>query len=385
MELAFIAIALLFAKPQDPDPAHVEAAIKKGATWLQTQLHRMNPPERGPENDRDREPRGTNDLELVLWTLVHAGVPEEDKDFERLLQKMLQEELQATYNVGLQSMILEELDRVKHQERIQQCAQFLVDNQARNGQWSYGEPTPFVKDLPTGSGGKDVPTSGGTKEKGAKPKVTRQLKVEKKREGPERGDNSNSQYAMLGLRACFDAGILFPEKIVKLADQWWRKSQQSGGKKSDGRGWGYSGEGTESAYGSMSAGGVSSLVICNYLLKKDWKKDRDVSDGIQWIASNFSVTRNPRAQKTGEEWQYYYLYGLERAGILSETEQFGSHKWYREGAKYLLKQQKGDGSWTASGGKMGQGMSTWDTCFAILFLRRATRPLQDVATGKGRK
>ena len=55
----------------------------------------------------------------------------------------------------------------------------------------------------------------------------------------------------------------------------------------------------------------------------------------------------------------------------------GAHDWYREGATYLLKEQKGDGSWNA---KPGDGFMVHDTSFAILFLRRATRPLSDVAS-----
>ena len=63
---------------------------------------------------------------------------------------MTETPLEWTYDVSLQAMILEEIDRVKYQARIAQCAQFLVDNQCPNGQWSYGEPDPFAKDTPTG-------------------------------------------------------------------------------------------------------------------------------------------------------------------------------------------------------------------------------------------
>ena len=72
---------------------------------------------------------------------------------------------------------------------------------------------------------------------------------------------------------------------------------------------------------------------------------------------------------------------LIRAGIFYGTERFGAHEWYPEGATYLLGEQKPDGSWKA--GKSDHEI--WDTCFAILFLRRATRPLIDVASTDGRK
>ena len=63
------------------------------------------------------------------------------------------------------------------------------------------------------------------------------------------------------------------------------------------------------------------------------------------------------------------MYALERVGMLYGTEIMMTHEWYPEGAKQLIDDQKG-GSW---------GDGTRDTCFAILFLKRATRPL-DVAT-----
>lgn len=60
---------------------------------------------------------------------------------------------------------------------------------------------------------------------------------------------------------------------------------------------------------------------------------------------------------------YYYLYSLERAGTLFGTEVMGRYVWYPEGARFLLENQGPDGSW---------GTRTSHTCFAILFLRRAT-------------
>ena len=59
---------------------------------------------------------------------------------------------------------------------------------------------------------------------------------------------------------------------------------------------------------------------------------------------------------------------------------FGNLDWYPEGATYLLKHQIPDGSWEARVGDNDFHHSTHDTCFAILFLRRATRT---IATGHG--
>jgi hypothetical protein len=89
------------------------------------------------------------------------------------------------------------------------------------------------------------------------------------------------------------------------------------------------------------------------------------------LGENFVPGQNPKGKKNVDKWNYYFLYGVERAGMLYDTKLIGSHDWYTEGALWLLEAQGAEGSWDDS---------LFDTCFAILFLKRATRPLQDVAS-----
>src|SRR2546421_503473 len=65
----------------------------------------------------------------------------------------------------------------------------------------------------------------------------------------------------------------------------------------------------------------------------------------------------------------------ERLGMLLDVGEIGGHLWYPEGAAVLLGAQQKDGSWKGSRPEI----PVWDTCFAILFLKRATRGL--VASG----
>ncbi|HLF94230.1 MAG TPA: prenyltransferase/squalene oxidase repeat-containing protein [Planctomycetota bacterium] len=360
MSRAIVSVLILACalpvRPQarKPEEARVEDAIRRGVEWLKG------------AGGRDRE------RELVLLAMVHSGVRATDPSFGPLLQSMLEGELRSTYRVSLQAMVLEELDRVKYQKRIFQCAQFLVDNQAGNGLWSYGQPTshpepsiPPVKDVPTGAGtGKIHPgqvVMFGNPSGGGKPAVRQRIPVKQQRVLNGGGDNSNAQYAALGLRACHDAGIMLPREVVEKARKWWLDSQcGSGGASTAGRGWNYGRGGT--AYGSMTAGAVGALTICDHILGIDWRKDDAANAGVHWLRENFSVIENPGRQA---HHHYYYLYGLERAGMLYGTETFGKREWYPEGAAYLLERQRADGSW-------GDPV---DTCFAILFLRRATHAL----------
>ena len=392
------------------DQARVSKAIADGVEYLK------KTPSPGTHHEM------TNTDELVLLTLVEARVPDEDPLVQKILAEMLKAPLERTYKVVLQAMVLEELDRVKYQDRLWQCAQFLVDNQCQNGQWGYGEPTTAANNVPTVATKKAVATgkpkpltppvtpevlAAMARGERIKPKPLKTMPVEKTKDGPAGGDNSNSQYAALGLRACHDAGIKIPEKVVTLARKWWTDTQHPGpggeGKKDDDkkkkdakpmvasgkgdaplppappRGWCYGDVygvckgGPE--YAAMTAGAVGAIALCEYILGKDGKRNENVRSGVAWLAANWSVTENkgPSEVEGGvpNAYLYYYLYALERLGMLYDTGKIGGHFWYPEGAKVLLDAQGKDGSWNGS----RPGQPVWDTCFAILFLKRATRPL----------
>jgi hypothetical protein len=340
------------------DPARVDKAIQQGIAWLRNAGYPAD--------------YWMSANELILWTFVHAGVPESDPDFQKRLKQMLDAPLERTYRVALQAMILEELDRVAYQYRIWQCAQFLVDNQCPNGQWLYGTPTEFPKGVPTPAK-PPVPTSAKLDAEGrrVKPKVIRKLKAQKTRDGPAEGDNSNSQYAALGLRACYDAGVLVPEDTVLRAVKYWRETQhfdEGNGGEYAAKGWSYVGPAKDPKPShAMTAGGISSLAIYDYILNREWKKSTPIKAGINWIARSWTVNQN-----------FYYLYGMERAAVLCGLEKYGRHSWYALGAQYILDSQDPSGAWMVNRQEKGDDVTAWntfDTCFAILFLKRATRPL----------
>ena len=433
--LALVPVATAYAQqvgggvfpPNEVDQVKVDLAIEKGIKYLKgnNASHLAS---------KDHVGRKMSNRELVLFTYVHSDVPETDPDFKTLFDDMIKDKLEATYCVSLQAMVLEEVERVKWQKRLAQCGKFLADNQGPQGFWSYGSPSIYVEDITYDvPKRKDVASGGGKPESGGvkqfelpqpgmrtKPKVTNKIKVKKDRDG-EGHDNSNTQYAALGARACTDAGIVFEDKVIDLAMKWLRDCQkkdkepaedlieggvngpdagmpgakpgvQSGGggggatvagpsrvaKKASPQGWCYSDHADHKAYGSMTAGAIGSLAIWDYIKdndegkKRSWKNDTDVHEGLVWIGKNFSVTYNPgpyehaKMEENSQHQYLYYMYALERAGMLYGTEILGKHKWYPEGAKVLIETQKPDGSW---------GAGTDDTCFAILFLKRATRSL----------
>jgi hypothetical protein len=141
------------------------------------------------------------------------------------------------------------------------------------------------------------------------------------------------------------------------------------------RGWSYDPvDPHDPATGSMTTAGIASVMICRSELWR--RRDRQLSaeldlaarhaidSGIAWMAHHYDITRNPQHPKG--EWHYYYLFGLERVGVFLEMERIGDHDWYREGAEFLLSEQRQDGGWD----------DEERTCYALLFLKRATVPLE---------
>ena len=223
-----------------------------------------------------------------------------------------------------------------------------------------------------------------------------------------REDMSNTQYALLGLRAARDCGARVPgqvfkrvaERVVALQEPDGPKVKRTlGGQKPgeriykiDGgdraRGWSYLAN-PYMATGSMTTAGISSLAICHdalsnprrlpiYSAQLSNRVRRAVQDGFAWLDIHFTVARNPPSNAPA--WHYYYLYGLERAAILAGRVLIGEHDWYLTGARYLVGKQREDGRWStgALGGKEFEASDAIDTAWAILFLQKATRPMPPI-------
>jgi len=169
-------------------------------------------------------------------------------------------------------------------------------------------------------------------------------------------------------------------------------------KKIRARGWCYMFNDTESQAwrlritGSMTTSGAAALLIAKAALEEERAADKAymekintaIRDGCGWLAHHWSTSRNPAGEGSSIH-KCYYLYGLERVGMLGLIPRFGKHFWYDEGVKEWLRTQKADGSWDAGGA--GTSGPVPDTCWGILFLKRATTPLvripETIYTGEG--
>jgi hypothetical protein len=214
-------------------------------------------------------------------------------------------------------------------------------------------------------------------------------------------DLSASNLAMLALLAAercgfaqkdeFYAGILrwtltMQEKSGPEIERWdptiKAEDKAYGLPKDHARGFGYCGatgaDPENVATGSMTACGLANIVICTTILEARNSKaytgelqaaaEKAWWDGVAWLHNFWSVTSN--VGKGG--YHYYYLYCLERACDLKRINLIAGHPWYNEGAQVLVDEQNpdGKGAWTKQDGK--KPCDILNTCFALLFLNRAT-------------
>ena len=315
----------------------VERAIVGGVGYLlRTQ---------GPDGSWSGAPGTT---ELSLLALLTAGIQPDEPHVARGIEWSRRQNpgpAFGTYAVSLQTMALVAADPVAHQNLIARNASWLESTQIRDnslgrnkqllyGRWAYHE-------------------NNGT-----------------------HGDNSNSQYALLGLNAASEAGVPIAPAIWESARNYWLFCQRADG------GWAYKSSGRNDSTASMTCAGVSSLVISGERLVRDHEtlvggvirncgrheSDVPLEAGINWLGRNFRLDVNKGGSN---EWTLYYLYGLERAGRLTGVRYFGDHDWYREGAERFVQiQDPTNGAWNGGGG--GPGVST---PFALLFLAKGRAPV----------
>lgn len=171
-------------------------------------------------------------------------------------------------------------------------------------------------------------------------------------------DHSNTQFAVMGLRAAVNGGARVKKEAWEKALNHWKMGQIKDG------GWDYmshyGSRGTTST-NSMTAAGIMSIVMAIASLsdKKegiDFKADPVVKKGLEALEKHASASiASPN---------YYWLYSLERACMAVGIERLGAIDWYADGAWFLVRAQQTDGFWQGSYGSC-------DTCFALLFLKRS--------------
>ncbi len=177
-------------------------------------------------------------------------------------------------------------------------------------------------------------------------------------------DLSNTQYAILGLRAAERSNVRpkdVKETLAKALRGVLRLQQKDGG---------FAYQPGKFATASMTVAGLAVARYIEEALKtvgsaqKDLHAAESATPRAQaWLDEHFSVKTNPAGRALENTANVpYYLYGLERYAAFYGLKEIAGHDWYAEGAAHLLDLQQDDGSFG----------NLEETCFAILFLRKAS-------------
>lgn len=362
-----------------PDAAAVHSAIARGVAWLRGQQE----PDGGfscggPEGTNAELMQAgaakTGINALAVLALVRAGTSTHDPALRRAVDSLAVRSFQTVYSESLVIQALEAagVTSPAAKRRAHEASGFLVHTQLPRGAWDYGSPAAAAHlTIP-------IPP-------------------------PYTYDNSNTQFALLGLRAAHRLGGDPKHEVWHRAGDHLLADQEADGPEVEPfevpaaeqplstrartpsttpgsiarmrvRGWRYMTgalvDGREVPCSvSMTASGVTGLVLVKAHTEHThwWTQhgpavDAGIRDGMAWLRAH--------AHDPLPDWcPYYSLYSIERAAVVCGVEQLGATAWFPLGARRLLEDQAADGSWH---GEMGG--TTVGTCFALLFLTRATPP-----------
>ncbi len=315
----------------------VERAIRDGVRFLK---ERQQADGSWPEVEAQTHCGTTS---LVTLALLTAGEKTDSRAIQGALGFLRQigpDQIISTYGISLQTMVFAAAEPQRDLLRIVANAEWL-----QRGQIKLGERIPW-------------------------PGSWNYLNV---RAHP--GDNSNTQYALLGLNAASEAGVSVDPQIWALSRSYFESTQNRDG------GWAYTPRKPSTA--SMTCAGLSSLIITGSrqyqgleYLRGDAIHDCgkggfnvNLMRAIDWLASHFDVKQNTGA---GQQWKFYYLYGLERAGRLAGVRFFGQNDWYRLGAEEIVHNQNRLSGFWRGGAQENELVAT---SFALLFLAKGRAPV----------
>ncbi|MFN9707185.1 MAG: hypothetical protein ACK595_20510, partial [Planctomycetota bacterium] len=385
----------------------VNAALQKGTARLRERLQDPDGGDTSPQPDDGPNSFHSGRLALGLLALVKGGVPKDDEVVQKGLASLRRRTLIYTYSLGNALMLMQALHgRARSVESLGGGAgagnaaaalpALPADDLALVRKWTErllgnldtrGDPTQLLRFNYTAG---------------------------------DRFDNSVNQYGLLGMHAAEQCGMALPPTAWQAAANHLLASQTEGGEKmivdltdfrtlremlgdpgfaptgtrptARVRGWSYE-EGRANGevaptWGGMVCSGITGLAICEAgLLAQDGGRRgkslveirRAREDGFAWLAKHLTVRHQPGDLHRQQHWLYYYLYGLERAAMLSNVALIQGRDWYFEGATMLILSQQPDGGWP--GQPHHESEAIYRDAMAILFLKQSTAAVAPI-TGK---
>jgi hypothetical protein len=354
---------------------------------------------------------------LCGLTLLECGAPTDDEGIQKAAAAVRTAAVRTdqTYSIALCIMFLDRLGESVDVALIESMTVRLLAGQLHSGGWTYACPKPPPSEERRLTGlvrqraergpekGKAPPEPGKRTERDLTKEIQGQLDHIRRGQGPGLGDfpgdNSNTQFAVLGLWTARKYGLPV-DKALERTDGMFRRTTNADG------GWPYiaglgitfqpppgmpppPGSGSSPA---MTCSGLLGIGL-NYGLMneaalrtregeradkpggpernpRDPSKDKIVVNAFRllgnWVdAMARGDGKAPRISNASGKF-YYFAWSLERVCVAYGLEKVGKTDWYDWAADILLANQGGDGGWNN-----GEFRGGPDTCFALLVLRRA--------------
>ncbi len=369
--LAAILVPLPASAQNDQSDAQIRAAIRRGVQFL-----------RGHQNGDGHWNYGGHELgitSLVALAILENGVTLDDPAVKNALQYVRTNASQnsMTYDISLAILFLVRVGDPRDRELIHLLGVRLAAGQLSSGGWSY--QCPLVMQAPKSSG--SVTNSPRNNPDAARRSGRINIAPGLR---PGVGDNSNTQFAVLGIWSAGRAGMDIRATMAEV-DKRFRTSQASSG------GWGYSGRGDTDA---MTCAGLMSLVLAkgHKVLEGQMVNRRPDKDQPEGPGGRPKMDSDPQIDRGIQRVEFYanninlgstlyFLWSVERVGVALGGSRIGRVDWYTKGASVLLQAQQADGSWRSNRGELS------DTSFALLFLRRSnlTEGMPQLVTGRSRE
>ena len=386
-----VALSLIGSPVLAATEEEVEAARKKGVQFLlDSQL-----------DDGSWEYPGheVGITGLCGLALIENGIPVDDPAIEKAERYVLDNylDVKATYDIALGILLLSRVGDRDNKGAIRDLAARLIAGQNAFGGWSYS--CPKVRSIYLSGGG----------ERPDRPKGA--------------GDNSCTQFATLGLWVASRTGVNIDDTMAQVAYRFVKDQNADGG-------WPYKFDGAEAqpSRSSMTFAGLFCLTVARanriravQQAEADGKDPPKLPDPLERpevepaaatdpnnpeaqpaqpapkpqdddepfvdpgseaktlqedpvfskglaMASKYAASISPSASR-------YFMWSVERMGVMLGKEEFGTTDWFAKGSDALLATQgKGAGELEAIEGAWRdtrEGGQYSETSFAILFLRRA--------------
>lgn len=404
------------------DDAAIQQAIQRGVQYIkQTQQ---------PGGNWEFEGGHPGMTALAGLTLLECGVPATDHSVRSaaLLVRQVALRDNSTYFLALAASFLDRLGDPADEPLLDSIMARLRAGQLKDGGWSYQCPALPERDIRTLRGleqghaelvGDTKAPRGKNSKTNDEPKsehnfrarmiaVSKQLRLP--RFAPQQTDHSNTQFAALGLWIGRRHGFPVDEALKRVAKHFRRHQHRDGG-------WGYLPD-SEVTTASMTCAGLFILGIEHGTrvaalragptdkksppAKKKVAKDPAIEKALRVLGTLMTFPEiqllngrvaggeplpgpgGPRFRRGGPmggrggpplnvgpmsrpgSLNCYFLWSLERVGTAFGLQTVGGRDWYAWGSDLLLRRQQADGGWSEN-----YSGTAVDTCFALLFLRRA--------------